>query len=417
MRSILLSLLFTSAVCFNLSAQEKLQSDGEIPILAWIGIPADQTTVERFRELKNCGININFTFYPNIAEVQKALDAAKKAGVKIMPFCPELKNEPEKTVKALMKHPALYGYHLRDEPLITDFAEIAEWIKKVQSVNSKHGSYINLYPNDDCVDTFFGKEITNPIGQSEHYAEYVDLFLKEVPVPYLSFDHYPITQKDGVNSLKRQWYENLEIIAAAAKKANIPFWAFALSAGHTNPGSAPGNPYPTPTVADLKLQMYSNLAYGARGLQYFTYWGHSDKWMEHTGSPMTVDGKRTEVYDYLKLVNDEIQTLAPVFLNSKVLWVRHTGTLPLGTKALEQLPSKIKELKTDGGAVVSLLEKGTRQFLVVVNRESQKPMKLTIKTDDDVKKVLKDATLIPTSTYAETTEVDAGDTVIFAWDK
>ena len=30
--------------------------------------------------------------------------------------------------------------------------------------------------------------------------------------------------------------------------------------------------YPHPTLATLRLQMFSDLAYGAQGLQYFTYW-------------------------------------------------------------------------------------------------------------------------------------------------
>ena len=30
--------------------------------------------------------------------------------------------------------------------------------------------------------------------------------------------------------------------------------------------------YPVPTVAMLRLQMYSNLAYGAQGLQYYRYY-------------------------------------------------------------------------------------------------------------------------------------------------
>ncbi|MCL2742229.1 MAG: hypothetical protein FWE67_00085 [Planctomycetaceae bacterium] len=418
MRTALLTFLLAAVFCLNLPAQEQLTSDGEMPIHAWVGIPANQSTVERFKELKYAGINVNFTFYPNIAEVEKALDAAQQAGVKVLPFCPELKNEPEKTVKRLMNHPALAGYHLRDEPSIADFAGLSEWIKKVQAVDSKHGSYINLYPNDLCVERFFDKEVLESMKKEgkNPYAEYVALFLKEVPVPYLSFDHYPITQKDGVNSIKVQWYENLEIIAAASQKAGMPFWAFALSNAHRNPGSAPGDPYPIPTVGDLKLQMYSNLAYGAQSLQYFTYWGMKKEWMEFQGAPMTADGKRTEIYDRIKVVNDEIQTLAGVFLDSKVISVRHTGEqIPQGTKRLEQLPPKIKTLETDGGAVVSLLEKGNRQFLVIVNRECQKTMKLTITTDADVQKVLKDATVVPASTYTDTTVVDAGDAVIFTW--
>ena len=94
---------------------------GEFPIMAWIGVPERETTVERFKELKESGININFSVYSSVEAVEKALDVAQQAGVKLMPSCPELSTEPEKTAKRLMDHPALAGYHLRDEPGAADF--------------------------------------------------------------------------------------------------------------------------------------------------------------------------------------------------------------------------------------------------------------------------------------------------------
>ena len=119
----------------------------EFPILAWIGVPEGGTTLERFIELKESGININYSVYSNIEAVEKALDIAQEAGVKLLPSCPELKTEPEKTARKLMKHPALMGYHLRDEPSAMDFPELAEWVKRIQSVDNEHGCYINLFPN------------------------------------------------------------------------------------------------------------------------------------------------------------------------------------------------------------------------------------------------------------------------------
>ena len=81
----------------------------------------------------------------------------------------------------------------------------------------------------------------------------------------VSFDHYPvISDGKGPASLRGEWYENLEIVSAAARKAGKPMWAFALSVPHSS--------YPAPTPAHLRLQVFSNLAYGAQVIQYFTYW-------------------------------------------------------------------------------------------------------------------------------------------------
>jgi hypothetical protein len=165
--------------------------------------------------------------------------------------------------------------------------------------------------------------------------------------------------------------------------------------------------------------MYSNLAYGAQVLQYFTYWNPGTEVWNFHHAPINLQGKRTVVYDRVRQVNSEIQNVAGVFLGAKVISVAHTGAqIPAGTRRLERLPEQVKKLDTgEGGAVVSLLENGGRQFLVIVNRDNQNPMQLTIAVSDEVKRVLKDGSLVPANAYAPEYEVDAGDAMIYMWEK
>jgi hypothetical protein len=373
------------------------EATGEIPIMAWWGIVSYLSTPARFLELKESGININFTHYPNLKAAEEALDAAQKAGVKVIILCSELLSEPEETARRLMKHPAMAGYHLTDEPGASRFPELGELVRRIQSVDANHGCYINLLPNYASAEQ---------LGTAT-YAEYVETFLREVPVPYLSFDHYPVLETGGNRVLRGGWYDNLEIISAAARRADIPFWAFALATAH--------GPYPIPTIGDLKLQMYSNLAYGAQALQYFTYWTPSSAGDNFHDGPIDVNGERTVVYDRIKQVNAEIQNYAGVFLGAEVISVAHTGAqIPAGTQRLSQLPEKVNALDTgENGAVVSLLENGGKQFLVIVNRHLQNPMNLRIAVDDGVKRVLKDGSLAPVNAGTHEYEMDAGDVIIF----
>lgn len=391
-------------------AQFQPLRDSAFPILAWIGVPERETTAARFKELKASGININFSNYSSVEAVEKALDIALKAGIQLLPHCPELKSEPEKTVRRLMKHPALFGYHLIDEPGATAFPELAAWVKRIQSVDDRHPCYINLFPNYAVADQLFGKNHPHS-AERDNYTAYVDTFLQTVPVPFLSFDHYPIVQKDSLRYLRPAWYQNLEIVAAAAQRHRLPFWGFALSVAHA--------PYPIPTIAELRLQMFSNLAYGAQGLQYFTYWtpGRNPNWNFHH-APIDTNGKRTEVYDRIKVVNREIQNLAPVFLQARLITVAHTGNpIPPGTQPLTRLPAPVHELNTgNGGAVVSVLKKANRSFLVIVNRDFQHSMPLTIVTDEKVQRMLKDGTSVPAAAYNRTIEVDPGDMVLYYWE-
>ncbi|HTN08732.1 hypothetical protein [Agriterribacter sp.] len=406
-----LAIELTILPAFYAFSQEKLKTDGVMPILAWVGVPEEETTIERFRELKESGININFSWYSNIEAVEKALDIAQKTGVKLLFTCPELKSDPEKTAKRLMKHPALSGYHLRDEPNATEFPELGTWVKRIQSVDKQHYCYINLFPNYAGAEQLFGKGVQIQPGK-DIYAEHIEAFLREVPVPFISFDHYPVIDKNSVRTLRPEWYKNLEIFLAASQKSGLPFWAFALSVAHTS--------YPIPTIGEIKLQLYSNLAYGAQALQYFTYWtpGINPNWDFHH-APIGLDGKRTSIYDYIKLINQEIQDLSGVFLGAKLISVSHTGSrIPDGTKRIDKLPAPVKVLETsDGGAIVSVLEKGDRRFLIAVNRDFQNAMKLTIVADKSVKKVLKDGTIIAASAYTNTIAVDPGDAMIYTWEK
>jgi hypothetical protein len=406
-------LLFISAciaMIFSNKAysQERLKTDGEIPIVAWVGVPESEISVERFLELKESGINTNMSFYSNLQVTEKALECAREAGVKIIANCPEIKNDTEKAVRKLMKHPALAGYYLKDEPNAGEFPELGDWARKIQAIDSKHYCYLNLFPNYASREQLFGPDAQEISGKND-YAEHVAAFIREVPLPFVSYDHYSIVVEKGTRVQRPKYFENLDIIATQSQKSGLPFWAFALASSHWD--------YPVPTVGELRLQMFSNLAYGAQGLQYFTYWTPGT---DYQHGPIEMDGTRSVVYDRIKLVNQEIQNLAGVFLGAKMISVWHTGDyrLPDGTRRVISWPTPVKTLVTsENGAVVSLLEKGDRQFLVIVNRDFQNLMKLTFIADNQVQRVLKDGTLILANKYSPTTEVDPGDIVIYSWKK
>lgn len=396
MRKLLFLLLVFNFACKDHEeSQEKIKSEKQIPILAWYSIPVEETTVVRYQELKETGITHSLSFFPDAETMSKALDTAQKAGIKMIASCPELKTKTEETVRRFMNHPAVAGYMLRDEPNRTDFPELGEWEKKIRAVDDNHFCYLNLFPN-------YASE--QQLG-TKTYKEHVDLFIEEVPIQLLSFDHYPVLG----DSLRANWYENLEIFSEAARKAGKPFWAFALSVAH--------GPYPIPTVAQLRLQVYSDLAYGAQGIQYFTYWTPYDTIWKFNNGPITLEGKRSEVYDKIKLVNKEVKNLSGVFLGASVISVAHTGSnIPAGTKPLVNLPKPVKVLKTEGtGAVVSVLKNGANSYLVVVNRDFKNPMKLSIECDATVKKVLKDGSVVPANAYMSTMEIDPGDIAIYMW--
>ena len=415
MKNSILTGVLVIATLGHVMAQEKLKPAGTIPVMSWGGIAQSEVSVASYKKLKDVGVNIDIAFFANADAIASALDAAGKAGIKLMISSPELKSEPEKTANRFKNHPALEGYFLSDEPFKAQFQELVDWQKRLKSADGKHYCFVNLLPDINSNRSKFG---------TKDYKEYIDTFDQLFPAPYLSFDFYPVV--DG--GLHPRWFENLEFFANKYRTEGRPFWAFALTTSYLAYSDDAVQPsmndfyqlYTTykpektfvhdiPTLSSLRLQIYADLAYGAQGIEYWSFRGF--------GSPLDAQGKRTVVFDRLQKVSNEIQQLSGVFLGAKVVSVAHTGAnIPNETKRLSELPAPIKLLETVGeGAVVSVLENGKNTFVVIVNRDFKNPMKLIISTDDSVKKVLKDGSLIPATEYANATEVEPGDVAIYCY--
>ncbi len=376
----------------DLTLFRSLDKVNDIPILAWLGIPQKYTSVDRFLQMKSAGININYSNYSNADSLEKALNIAEKLNIKILIKCPELYNDTEATVKRFMNHPANGGYFLFDEPLPSKFDELKSLVRKIEEIDSTRFCYINLLPN----------VATPELYSPDDYTNYVNNFLNQIPVKILSFDHYPIIN----GGIRINWYQNLEIIRSVASNANIPFWAFALTTAH--------DPYLIPDISHLRLQVYSNLAYGAKGIQYFTYWTQSsNRWNFHNG-PIEIDGSKTEVFDYLQQINNEIQIYSDIFLSCKVINLSHYGIIPLGAVKFTQLPYFVKSIKINGGnALLSEMENTQNSFLMIQNTNLDKEIGINIKTDDQTKIVLKSGKIIPASYINEEFKLTPGDMVMF----
>lgn len=326
-----------------------LTVNGKFPIIAWTGINSDETAT-KFTPMKQCGINVYLGWYDTLNEVTTALDNAQKAGVKLIIKSNELTSSTESTVKKMMNHPALFGYHIKDEPEVSDFSTLSSIVNSIEAVDQSHFCYINLYPNWAW-------------GNVDDYMSKLTSFLSTVHMKFLSFDHYPVREINGVSSLRPEWYKNLEDIRKVSRARGIPFWAFGLALSHKLDNVL----YPVPTVGELRLQMFSNLAYGAQGFQYFTYWG-------------IYQSVPTQVYSRVQTVNKSLQKLAKIFLGADVTDVWHTGeSIPYGTKQLKTMPDGISSLKTgETGAVVSRVVKDNEVYIAIVNKDYQNKMTLDI---------------------------------------
>ncbi|MBP3773756.1 MAG: beta-galactosidase, partial [Bacteroidaceae bacterium] len=301
----------------------KNPTPGRFPILAWYSIrPDSAVTHARYQEMAACGFNISFSHFSTADEVAKALEACQGTGVTQMVMTADLEKNTADVVNRFKHHPMVSGWFLRDEPTTHGFADLRAFRDRVLAADTTHLVYLNLLPN-----------YVNPkaLGTKD-YREYVQRFADEVDLGLISYDHYPVVEDANGLHLRDRFYENLEDVLAVSRQTGQPMWAFCLSTAH--------DPYPVATREALRLEAFSNLAYGAQCIQYFTYWNPGGTtWNFHT-APISMDGHRTHVYYLVKDLNQEIQHLARIFLSAQVVSVAHTGpSIPKGTKPLTALPA------------------------------------------------------------------------------
>ena len=376
MRKIFISLflfsLFLILVCcatvVNLTEEFnwKTPPDRPFPIMAWDGPPNTLLTDSVFSDMVKAGFNLceNISFSDS-ASIRKVLKLGKKYGIGMIINDPRIhyynrlrkkNSEIEDAVRQWKDEPALLGYSIKDEPNSEDFPDITLIKNTLTRVDPGKLFYVNLFPN-------YASE--KQLG-AETYQEHVDKFIKTFKPRVLSFDHYSIIK----NRVREGYYQNLEIIRDAAHRINRPFWAFTLSTPHYD--------YPVPTEGHIRFQLYSNLAYGAKGLQYFTY-GPA---MDNNG---LIDnrGNKTKTYDYARTINREIQNMGPVLLGLESKEVFHTAPVPKGTKKFEGY-EKLISCTGDPAVLGFFTDNESHNYIMVVNRSPFETAEIKLKFSGNV---------------------------------
>lgn len=336
-------------------------ADDDFLISFWIG---PEVTPERVKEIAEA--NFTVAMLGGDPETnKKALDLCQANGIKAMlmddrartadPSAEDFSAKLDGVVSDYSRHPALWGYFVEDEPNSSLFQKLAAVNKYLLKKDPRHTPFINLFPNYACA-----AALGNPT-----YEHHVDEYMRMVKPKLLSYDHYAL-MKDGE---RPEYFENMEIIRRMGIKYNTPWNCILLAVPH--------DPYRDPSEGDLRWQVYTALAYGARGLMYFTYitplgtqWNFHDAILDE-------NGKRTPKYDQARQINSEIKHLAPTLMKLKSVAVYHTGSLPSATKPL---PADGLISRIEGGEFVVGQFNGPddSRYAMITNRDMRKSVRAKI---------------------------------------
>ena len=223
-------------------------------------------------------------------------------------------NPPEKYAAgaaSFRDHPAIWAVDIGDEPSALDFPYYGDVVRQLRKALPDMPLYLNLYPNYASVAQNTGKQTINQLG-TETYAEYVDVYCREVPLDYISYDFYPYTPPAEMDHFLSKMYDNFIVVADACRRTKRSFWYIPQVNSRAN--------LPPTSVNRLRFQANAALSFGAEAITWACWckgW-----WINNV---LDSDGKQTEQYDKLKLVNAELKEIGPRYMRFRNVATRLVG--------------------------------------------------------------------------------------------
>jgi hypothetical protein len=246
----------------RLSAVPELLANDTYPIGFFWPPPPDQTTVARYKQIADAG----FTFVNSGNDVYnwdrslQMMRACEANGLAALPsddriggatVCPgwldSVKRVRDEYAAA---SPAYAGFRLADEPSPVHYPRFRMIADAVAEAGPTDLTHINLVPLYDTVRIAMYRDFL---------ARYVDQFAPT----FISYDHYPLLT-DPNTKVRPSYFLNWALVREAGLRANVPTWMYIQAVDHWNLKS--------PTRQELQWQISMSLAYGCKGIQYFTYW-------------------------------------------------------------------------------------------------------------------------------------------------
>jgi hypothetical protein len=384
--------------------------DAPFMITYWCGPAKKDTTLERYQELADCGFNVAFAAIDNLWEKpsaeqdehnKKMLDLCQQVGMKAFLWdghilgkagghganpnarvpqpgmtldqrveqfgvgewgeAPTAETIPqiEKTLDGMIarysSHPAFLGFILGDEmgaPVHKKLGYVNQYLLKK---DPKHVPYYN--------------ELPNYASTPKRHERETAAFLRIVRPAFYSWDAY--WQLHEENEL-RYYFDNLEVVRRLCLKAKTPYTQIICSIEHMG--------YRACSEGDLRWQVWTSLAYGTRGITYFTYCHVPG--MATGDAPGFVDKQGKPSFNYYngQKINRRIAKLGPTLVKLTSTGVYHSdqpvGAIPL----LPEAPVK----KIDGGSMVvgCFADAAGKVYILPVNKHMNEARTFTLTLDD-----------------------------------
>jgi hypothetical protein len=286
-------------------------ADDRFPIGAFWPPPPDQTTARNYADMAAAGFTFlitgNYLLDENI--IGYTLGMADQAGLKVL-----ISTDPDFRVASR----TFVIDDNRSAPMSISTSDARNLIGQALARYSGHRSFagfglIDEPPLDGSRNPALGRVTRVLHDLAPNCLSYVNLsYLPGVDYAGLlrslvangvsqviSFDYYPLRHEGEAAEFFRCWW----LVRRAGLDSGLPTWMYIQTLS--------SNLLKAVTAAELAWQVNVSLAYGCKGIQYFTYWTPDPARGESFGPALVgLNGAKTESYFWAKKLN--LEWLAPV---------------------------------------------------------------------------------------------------------
>jgi len=323
----------------------------------WCGPPLEQSTRDRFVQVLDagftfsmppCGDGTGFT----VAQNMQILDAAQAAGTTAMVFddrMQEALDDPTARAQLLdgiaasySSHPALGGYYVYDEVPPEDIADTAAVVNGLRARDPGHPAFVSVFPDY--------------YAAIPDYDRYLRDFVQQIRPATVVYDYYPFLA-DGTD--RAGFFANLSSVRRVALDSSTPFWFFAQLT------ELPG--LRRASEREKLWQALQTLAYGARGVMFFTYWSNVSADFPEPGVIDPRTGLPTAHYPEVRRVNSQVRAFGQELASARSQDVFHNG--PLAAGALPRPPRASIYFPSSAAITTGLFDSAGYRYAMLANRD------------------------------------------------
>lgn len=323
----------------------------------------------------------NYSSSPeDVGRMRALLDAAAASDIRVIlshkdGYWPALtKNGEERyrrdfarAVTDLGSHPVVSGFHAGDEPGHAEFADACRAMRIQKELAPGLSPFLNLLP--------MYRGIDSRIGYSD-WARYLDDYAAAAHPPLLCYDCYaqmnPDPEDEGNYWGYPMYFENLRTYWEAGRRNRLDYWTTLLSVGHFR--------YRCPTEDDLRWQLNTAVASGAKGILWFFFYMREPH-DNYRVAPIDEHWERTGTFGWLSRVcRTFLKWHAPVLLESELLAAWHVGKAWGGWPAFDG-SGLVKAAESQHGVpliVSHFRHAGGADYVAVVNNSQNRNTRATL---------------------------------------